>query len=97
SGGEQQRLAIARALLAKPDFLFMDEATSALDEDTEAALYVLLTTQLKDTTIVSVAHHSALKKYHDHALVLSASSRAVQARLVGEAASVQTALNPIPL
>jgi len=78
SGGEQQRLAIARALLAQPDFLFMDEATSALDEDTEAALYELITVRLKDTSIVSVAHHSALKKYHGHALELRATSCAIQ-------------------
>lgn len=96
SGGEQQRLAVARALLSQPDFLFMDEATSALDEDTEAALYELLSTRLKRTTIVSVAHHSALKKYHDHALELRASSLAMQIPLSGDAASAQPNLNPIP-
>ena len=41
SPGEQQRLAFARALLVKPDWLFLDEASSALDEATEAAMYRL--------------------------------------------------------
>ena len=42
SPGEQQRLSFARALLVKPDWLFLDEASSALDEATEAAMYGLL-------------------------------------------------------
>jgi vitamin B12/bleomycin/antimicrobial peptide transport system ATP-binding/permease protein len=97
SGGEQQRLAIARALLAKPDLLFMDEATSALDEDTEAALYELLANRLKGTTIVSVAHHSALKKYHDHELELRSSSRAAQSELPREGATAHPPYSPTAL
>ncbi len=63
--GEQQRLAIARALLAKPDWLFLDEATAALDEPTEAALYRMLRVELPDTTIVSIGHRSTLTAFHD--------------------------------
>lgn len=64
SGGEQQRLAVARALLAKPDWLFLDEATSALDEFTEAALYKMLAERLPGTTLVSIGHRSTLLAMH---------------------------------
>jgi putative ATP-binding cassette transporter len=64
SGGEQQRVAIARALLVKPAFLFLDEATASLDEPSEAALYDLLGSRLPDTTLVSVGHRPALRRWH---------------------------------
>src|SRR6202011_5903139 len=56
SGGEQQRLAIARAILAKPDWLFLDEATSAMDDAMEAEIYEILAGKLPGTTIVSIGH-----------------------------------------
>ena len=65
SGGEQQRLAIARALLARSDWLFLDEATSALDEDSEAFLYRALKEHLKTTTLISIGHRSTLRVLHD--------------------------------
>ena len=64
SGGEQQRIAIARALLQKPAWLFLDEATSALDEPSQARVYQLLTERLPDATIISIAHHAALADFH---------------------------------
>jgi putative ATP-binding cassette transporter len=62
--GEQQRLAIARALLQAPDYLFLDEATASLDEPAEAALYRLLQERLKGATIVSIGHRSTLGAFH---------------------------------
>jgi vitamin B12/bleomycin/antimicrobial peptide transport system ATP-binding/permease protein len=70
SGGEQQRVAIARALLHRPGWLFLDEATSALDEPSQARMYKLLTEWLKDATIVSIAHRSAVADFHGKLLEL---------------------------
>jgi putative ATP-binding cassette transporter len=70
SQGEQQRLGMARALLQKPDFLFLDESTASLDEAAEATLYELLKTRLAATTLVSIGHRTALAGFHDRHLVL---------------------------
>jgi putative ATP-binding cassette transporter len=64
SSGEQQRLAIARALLARPDWLFLDEATSAVEEKLEAELYAVLARRLPDTTIMSIGHRAAVVGLH---------------------------------
>jgi putative ATP-binding cassette transporter len=63
--GEQQRLAFARVLLARPEIVFLDEATSALDEAAEIALYRLLREAPWKPTIVSVGHHGTLRRFHD--------------------------------
>jgi putative ATP-binding cassette transporter len=68
--GEQQRLAIARALLRAPDFLFLDEATASLDEPSEAMLYRLLRERLPGTAIISIGHRATLDAFHDRRLVL---------------------------
>ena len=64
SGGEQQRLALARAILAKPDWLFLDEATSAMDETMEAEIYETLVKILPATTIVSIGHRASVAQFH---------------------------------
>ncbi|HEY5898550.1 MAG TPA: ABC transporter ATP-binding protein/permease [Burkholderiales bacterium] len=68
SGGEQQRLAFARALLNKPDWLFLDEATASLPEDAQEALYRLVKTRLPRTTLVSIGHRASLRAYHGRQL-----------------------------
>jgi putative ATP-binding cassette transporter len=70
SGGEQQRLALARALLAKPAWLFLDEATASLDEAGEARLYTMLKQQLPETTLISIGHRTTLLAFHDVKLTL---------------------------
>ncbi len=62
--GEQQKLAIARVLLIKPDWLFLDEATSATDEEEEAALYRVVTEALPAMTVISIGHRISLETYH---------------------------------
>jgi putative ATP-binding cassette transporter len=70
SVGEQQRVAIARALLNKPDWLFMDEATSALDEENEKHVYDLVSRQLAQSAIVSIAHRPSVATYHRRRLAI---------------------------
>jgi vitamin B12/bleomycin/antimicrobial peptide transport system ATP-binding/permease protein len=69
--GEQQRLGLARALLLKPQYLFLDEATASLDEASEAALYRLLEEKLPATTIVSIGHRSTLQAFHQRNVALA--------------------------
>ena len=82
--GEQQRLAIARALLHAPNYLFLDESTASLDEAAEAAIYRLLQERLKGATIVSIGHRSTLRAFHMRHI-----------ELVGEAGAYR--LREIPL
>ncbi len=64
SGGEQQRLAFARALLTRPDFLFLDEATANLDPPAEEKLYSILRERLPGTAVLSIVHRPELVAQH---------------------------------
>ena len=67
SGGEQQRLAIARVLLKKPRWIFADEATAALDESAEKILYGRLQAHVSAAQggIVSIAHRPSVAAFHN--------------------------------
>ena len=72
SGGEQQRLAIARVLLRQPSWIFADEATSALDEAAEKTLYDRLKAQVVSAGggMVSIAHRPGVAAFHNRVWTL---------------------------
>jgi putative ATP-binding cassette transporter len=71
SGGEQQRLALARALLLEPQWIFLDEATANLDPEAEGSFHRLLQERLPEATLVSVAHRQTVSGYHERVLYLN--------------------------
>ena len=66
--GEQQRLAIGRALLSQAQVVFLDEASSAMDEGLEFSMYALLRQSLPQAILVSVGHRSSLLDFHTQQL-----------------------------
>jgi vitamin B12/bleomycin/antimicrobial peptide transport system ATP-binding/permease protein len=76
SGGEQQRLAIARVLLKKPQWLFADEATSALDVEAENTLYkrLLAVVLTAKGAIISIAHRPSVAAFHNTTWTLEKSA-----------------------
>ena len=70
SMGEQQRLGFARALLAKPDWIFLDEATASVDPEAETELYQILRQRLPNATLVSIAHRPSVAAFHERRLNL---------------------------
>ncbi|CAN7631687.1 ABC transporter ATP-binding protein/permease [Variovorax sp. LjRoot130] len=88
SGGEQQRLAIARVLLKKPAWLFADEATSALDAQAEETLYKRLAEGVRSAggAMVSIAHRASAAAFHDKRWTLVPAPEGAGARYRLEAA-----------
>jgi putative ATP-binding cassette transporter len=82
SGGELQRLALARVFLKKPAWVFADEATSALDEEAERNLYGKLMEMVKagNGAIISIAHRHSVATYHSHTWTLTRRSDETVAR-----------------
>lgn len=70
SGGQKQRLCIARALLKKPKILILDDSTSAVDTATEAAIRESFKNELKDTTRIIIAQRISSVQDADRILVL---------------------------
>ena len=72
SGGEQQRVAFARVLLTKPEWIFLDEAASALDETGQENIFRLIAEELGESAVVSIGHRPGLEAFHTRELVLVA-------------------------
>ncbi|MHC1479720.1 ABC transporter ATP-binding protein/permease [Frateuria aurantia] len=74
SGGEQQRIAMGRVFLLRPDYVFLDEVTSALDAEGTRQLYQQLQQELPSTAVISIGHSPLLHQFHTSVLDLSATT-----------------------
>ena len=70
SGGEKQRISIARAILADPKILILDEATASVDTETELAIQSSINMLIKDRTTISIAHRLSTLRDADHLIVI---------------------------
>ena len=74
SGGQKQRLCIARAMVRKPAVLILDDSTSAVDSATEGRIRESFRTNLKDTTVIIIAQRISSVQYADKIVVLDEGS-----------------------
>jgi len=72
SGGQKQKITIARTLLKQPNILIFDEATASLDNASQARIQGLIDSDLQDKTVIAVAHRLATVKNFDKNAVLKA-------------------------
>ncbi|MET0868550.1 MAG: ABC transporter ATP-binding protein/permease [Pseudorhodoplanes sp.] len=93
SGGEKQRLTVARVLLHRPDIIVLDEATAALDPKSQDDLMRLLSEEMEGLTIVSVGHRPELEQFHSRKLTLE--RRRGGAKLVSDILLVQPPRPPL--
>lgn len=84
SVGEQQRLALVRLIVSKPDWIFADEATSALDAESESGVMALLRRELPNATLVMVAHREPRGFAHIRRVVLGGNADDCEVQPIGE-------------
>ena len=76
SGGEQQRVGFARALIHRPDVLLLDEAVSTLEDAEARDLYALLSERLPDTMVISIGRSAVLVALHQRTVDMAGGSAA---------------------
>ena len=91
SGGQTQRIALARALLRKPELLILDEATSALDDESERLIKESIEGLSKNTTILIVAHRLSTIKNADQVYIMQ-NGRIIESGSYRELSSKNTSL-----